>query len=583
MRDHTMDIQSKLQLLRRTYATQLPAKVAELNQQLDGWRGGEPGAADRLRRLAHNLTGSGASFGFGAISEYARPLENELRRLAAVSSELGEGHASEVVAHARALETVIQSAIVDADRERSADASPAVGVARAVAPLVVAGQASLVDREPVPGGRLVLVEPDPRIAAELSFQLAPFGYRAQVASTVTEAALACAADRPLALVVGLPADVSLAPALEQLSRSVHTPGLPVPVLVVSNRSDLAARLEAVRGGASAFLTRPVDVIRLVGLLDRLTPQPDEAPYRVLIVDDHDLLSRAYAQILLEAGFEAAICPGATDVLRSLADNRPDVILMDMYMPDCSGPELAQLIRQDESFVDVPILFLSVELNLGRRLDAIGIGGDEFLTRPIEPTHLIAAVTARARRARQVRELTMHDPLTGLGNHTRIRQTLESELARASRLRTRVAFALIDLDHFKRVNDAHGHPAGDRVLRGLARLMLQRIRRTDVAGRVGGDRLALVLPNASLSAAARLVDDVRGCFEHLRHHGAMDEFQVTMSAGVAEFPTCRDVDELMDGADRALRRAKERGRNRVEVHLTLAAAQTAAAGDVGAAA
>ena len=103
MRDHTMDIQSKLQLLRRTYATQLPAKVAELNQQLDGWRGGEPGAADRLRRLAHNLTGSGASFGFGAISEYARPLENELRRLAAVSSELGEGHASEVVAHARAL------------------------------------------------------------------------------------------------------------------------------------------------------------------------------------------------------------------------------------------------------------------------------------------------------------------------------------------------------------------------------------------------------------------------------------------------------------------------------------------------
>ncbi len=413
--------------------------------------------------------------------------------------------------------------------------------------------------------RVVLLEPDTKAAEELGAQLAPFGYDTQVAATVEQAAAAYAAGRAVAMLVSVAGNDSPAEALAQLSQSTSARHERIPMLVLSSRSDLTARLDAVRGGSLGFLPRPVDAIRLVEFLDRLVPGAAERPYRVLIVDDDEMLALAYARILSDVGFETLTCLGAGDVLHSLAEARPDVIVMDMYMPDCSGPELAQVIRQDETYADVPIVFLSVESNIDRQLDALRIGGDEFLTKPIEPIHLIGSITARARRARAVRSLLIRDPLTGLANHTWTRLTLEDELARAARLGTPVSFAMLDIDHFKAVNDAFGHPSGDRVLRGLARLLLQRLRRTDLAGRMGGEEFGLVLPNAPAAAAARVVDEVRSCFAHLAHQASTGEFEVTLSAGIADFPSVRGVDQLIDAADQALYRAKAGGRNRVEVH------------------
>jgi diguanylate cyclase (GGDEF)-like protein len=258
----------------------------------------------------------------------------------------------------------------------------------------------------------------------------------------------------------------------------------------------------------------------------------------------------------------AVVTDPMQVMEPLIEFRPDLILMDMYMPGCSGLELAAMIRQQEAFVGVPIVFLSLETQLDRQLLALQLGGDDFLTRPIEPDHLVAAVLSRARRARNLYTFMVSDSLTGLLNHTTIKERLEAEVASARRHRLPLAHAMIDIDHFKRVNDTYGHATGDHVLKSLAQLLQQRLRKTDVIGRYGGEEFAVILPSTSADAALAVVDQIRAGFEQVRHQSEGTDFRVTFSAGVAVFPPFGDAARLSEAADKALYHAKQEGRNRV---------------------
>jgi PleD family two-component response regulator len=137
-----------------------------------------------------------------------------------------------------------------------------------------------------------------------------------------------------------------------------------------------------------------------------------------------------------------------------------------------------VLRQQEGYVGTPIVYLSTEEGIEEQIDAINAGGDEFLTKPIAPRHLVAAVAARARRGRVLATRIAYDGLTGLLNHSHLKQQVEIELSRAARERWEVAYAMIDLDRFKSINDAFGHAAGDRLLKSLARLLRQRLRSSD---------------------------------------------------------------------------------------------------------
>jgi diguanylate cyclase (GGDEF)-like protein len=191
------------------------------------------------------------------------------------------------------------------------------------------------------------------------------------------------------------------------------------------------------------------------------------------------------------------------------------------------------------------------------------GGDDFLVKPIRRDHLVSALCARLRRARDLRSLMERDSLTRVLNHTNIKQQLDLELARAKRHGLPLAYAMIDVDRFKQVNDAHGHRAGDRVLQALARLLQQRLRKSDIVGRYGGEEFAVVMPGATADAGARVVDEIRAAFAHVRHRTGAAGFTASFSAGVAAFPDRPDAVALHDAADRALYAAKAAGRNRVE--------------------
>jgi diguanylate cyclase (GGDEF)-like protein len=320
----------------------------------------------------------------------------------------------------------------------------------------------------------------------------------------------------------------------------------------------------VRSGASGFFVLPLDITGLVEQLDRYSSSTPPQPYHVLVVEDSMTQASLFAMQLKRAGMETRIVSDPIQIVTHLQDFNPDLILMDMYMPGCTGIELAQVIRQMENFVSVPIVYLSAETDIDRQLEAMEQGGDDFLTKPIKPGHLVSAVTSRMVRYRRLRSLMMFDGLTGLLNHTTTKENLARELLRARREGAPLSLAMIDLDHFKLVNDQFGHAMGDRVLKGLARLLRQRLRRTDIIGRAGGEEFAVILPNTPPDSAVKLMDSLRESFAQILHHSEDMGFRTTFSCGIASSPPFTELAGLSNAADKAVYIAKSKGRNRVHL-------------------
>jgi diguanylate cyclase (GGDEF)-like protein len=234
--------------------------------------------------------------------------------------------------------------------------------------------------------------------------------------------------------------------------------------------------------------------------------------------------------------------------------------MDVHMPLCSGADLARTMRMQEEWVGIPIVYLSGVTDMDQQMKAMDSGADDFLTKPIANRHLVAAVTVRAARARQLSDLMARDSLTGLLKHSRIKEQLASEVARAIRQGTPLSVAMIDMDHFKSVNDNYGHPMGDRVIKTLAQLLRQRLRQQDSLGRYGGEEFVAILPECAAADAERKLNDIRERFRQIRF--GSDEFSVTLSAGIATTARYDDPRELLNAADAALYAAKHGGRDRV---------------------
>ncbi|MDU0460771.1 MAG: diguanylate cyclase, partial [Geobacteraceae bacterium] len=318
----------------------------------------------------------------------------------------------------------------------------------------------------------------------------------------------------------------------------------------------------VRAGSSAYFTKPLNITDLCSTLSLLTSAVKPEPYRIMIVDDDPQLADYHALILQEAGMTTKIVNDPLQVMSPLFEFKPDLILMDMYMPGCNGMELAKAIRQIGAYFSIPIVFLSSETDTEKQFHAMLTGGDEFLTKPIKAQHLISSVTVRAERMKIIRSYMVRDSMTGLFNHTTTKEHLDTAIAHAQRKEEEVCFAMIDVDNFKTVNDSYGHPVGDRVLIALARLLGQRVRKTDVVGRFGGEEFAVVLPGCSISEAVTLLNELRESFAAVRFQSKGETFSCTFSCGVAPLSLYGDATALCKAADEALYLAKNGGRNLV---------------------
>jgi diguanylate cyclase (GGDEF)-like protein len=411
---------------------------------------------------------------------------------------------------------------------------------------------------------VLLVDPDPESAQDLTGQLNNFRYTVRTCARFADVQAIAASSEVAAIIL----DVSLsdsapvdATAIAQVQAGRNKF---IPFILISERDELSARLDAVRAGAAAYFTKPLDHSALIDRLDQLTTQIVPDPFRILIVDDSRTMTLYLSKHLEAAGMTTASVTDPLQAMQPLNDFKPDLILMDLYMPGCNGLELASIIRQQKNYVSIPIVFLSREVQLARQIEAISTGGDDFLTKPIQVHHLISSVTARVQRARILRSLVVRDSLTGLLNHTATKEALRSVLARAQREKLPLAYALIDIDKFKVINDSFGHPIGDRVIISLARLLQQRLRKSDIIGRYGGEEFSIILPETDETTASKLLDEIRQKFGQVRHQAENVEFYSTFSGGVAGFPNFKEPVEITISADKALYEAKHAGRNRIVI-------------------
>jgi len=415
---------------------------------------------------------------------------------------------------------------------------------------------------------IYLLESDSRAANALISQMGSFAYTVRHFPAVKELAEALADEPPGAIIADI--DSSGDHFGTEMVTELRQGNATLPMIFVSNRSDLGARLRAVRAGGDAYFTKPVRIGQLVDRLDSLVNRTKPEPYRVLVVEDAPAQAEFFATVLTQSGIRSSVVSDPEGMLEALNDFNPELILMDMYLPGCTGDELAKVIRQTDAFMSVPIVFLSVERDFDRQLSAMFRGGDEFLTKPILPAQLVSVVTTRVERYRELRTLMLHDSLTGLVNHSRLQQQLEIETARALRQRRPMSLAMIDIDHFKDVNDRFGHPVGDRVLKNLSRFLRQRLRTSDVVGRYGGEEFAVVLSDTDLKTAYQVMESLRRDFASIPHETDDENLNVTFSVGISSVPLHTSVRELLVAADQALYRAKRAGRNRVVVDTDEAA-------------
>lgn len=422
----------------------------------------------------------------------------------------------------------------------------------------VGGAQVMRERKP-----LYLALNDRERAQHLAEQLQYYGVMAEVVEDAAAFRQLLGVRYPLALI----ADVDFAGEGQGLllaRRMQAGMETPVPVIFLSRGPvDLMVRLAAVRSGGEAFLQGDVDASAVLEAVENLGQNNNGAPFRVLLVDD----SRAQA-LLTERTLNAAVIltrvvNNPTHALRELEDFNPDLIMLDMYMPECSGPELARMIRQCERFDSVPIIYLSGEDNLEKQLQAMRHGADDFLTKPVAAAHLVATVRNRLFRSRSLKARMVRDSLTGLYNHTYILQLLEEACVQSQRSGRPLSVVMVDIDHFKQINDSYGHPMGDRVIKSLALLLKQRLRKTDMIGRYGGEEFLLVLPGADQEQAIKVADELRERFVQMTFQAAGQAFSSSLSAGVTacqpDLGSCMDWVSL---ADEALYRAKQQGRNRV---------------------
>ncbi|TXI20439.1 MAG: diguanylate cyclase [Nitrosomonas sp.] len=543
------EFQEKMCLLLDSFAQELPERISEIealwSKLKTQWN---MRTLQELHRSVHNLVSNGRTFGHPKLSNEARVLEQVLKNL------MQNGAAADTVQTARIWQLIQDLRRISAEEQ----------------PLLRQSGATDADEQvclpnPNESNLIFVVEDDAEAAQELALQLRYYGYEVEVFNHLDKFHTAIQ-HRPHAIILidaEFPEDdMGGIHFMEKIQSDLIQPAR---VIFISVHDDMAYRLGAVRAGSVAYFTKPINSSELIDQLDLITASQIQEPFRVLIVDDSTTVMAYYTAILEQAEMVVKAVSDPMGLLEKLSDFNPDIILMDLYLPGCNGIELTRVVRQMEGFFSTPIVYLATENDFNTQPEAMSLCGDDFIVKPIDPTYLISSITSRVTRGRSIRSLVIHDGLTGLLNHTAIKEELAREVVRSSRLNTPLSFAMIDIDFFKKINDTYGHAAGDRVIKSLARLLKQRLRETDIVGRYGGEEFAVIMNDTDAISAAKVIDEIRTVFSHLLHLSHNDEFFVNFSCGIADFAHFPDVASLSEAADKALYQAKQRGRNKVVVN------------------
>ncbi len=287
---------------------------------------------------------------------------------------------------------------------------------------------------------------------------------------------------------------------------------------------------------------------------------------VLVIDDSADVHRLLKARLRHEELELRAVTSGAEGIELARTIKPAICLLDLDMPGMDGFQVLRTLKNDTATMDIPVIVLSAMVSAQDKVTAFDLGAVDYITKPFNLTELRVRVRSALRLHRLVQMLAQRaqiDGLTGLWNRAYFDRRWAEEVAKASRHAHPLTLAMLDIDHFKGINDTYGHPAGDAVLQGVARLIQRECRQEDVACRYGGEEFALIMPDTSPQEAHNLCERVRTSLA-ATIWSQHPERTVTISIGLAGHIKPGDISApgWLEHADRALYSAKRGGRNTI---------------------
>lgn len=429
-------------------------------------------------------------------------------------------------------------------------------------------------------GDIILAVDDSRTArGVLQRELAHDGFTLFFVADGTYAQRLAAAIAPRVIITDLlMPDVDGYELCRQLADSSDTAHIPVVVITSLDASEMLKK--GFSAGVKEYFLKPWPAKKLLAFVQRLIL---DMSYRrsetALVVEDSATIRRLVGHYLSKLGFEIVEFDHGQELLDHISaeGKAADLVVMDWELPDVDGLTMLKTLRQHDVYRMVPVIMLT-----GRSADkdialALRSGADDYITKPFNFEELSARIQAHMRVKRMVdelneknrllEELALTDPLTGLYNRRHFDQQLETTWAQHVRGHHGLALMMIDIDHFKKINDTFGHQAGDQILQHLAGLLKETCRRGDIICRIGGEEFAVILAETSCEEGWVVAERLRLLAQESQNEYRGSEVGYTLSIGMADsiHPEMESIQDLMQKCDRALYQAKNSGRNLVQVY------------------
>lgn len=501
-----------------------------------------------LHRAAHTMTGTSGSYELHDVSRLTRRIEQHLKHLlTGLDEQPSRIVVDEITQLLRELSALVANHITAAQidtLEQTSTDTPSIHTPQA--------------RE-LSDVKVALLGDNTDTLTEICTDLRRFGFQAKQLLNPDERPEHDSLD-----VVVVSCTIRNWPHWRPLVRHCTLEGIPVLVSSDSEEPNFTWRLELIRSGAQFLDPKDLQILLLVRRLYKLLKLDAERPVRAIMLDDDRALLNRFDLLFKQFGIEALLLNNSTEILHAVSEFTPDIFILDLHMPEVTGIEVAQILRPMELFQTTPIVFLSADESLDSKLAIVRHHADDLLSKTEQPRELLLQIVDRAMRGRRLRDLMAKDSLTGLLNHNHILESANRRFMHAKRQLEPMVLIMLDLDHFKTVNDTYGHVTGDQVLLSLSMLLKTQLRQSDLIGRFGGEEFMLVLNNGKTEDLVAKINGILDMFSQLVFQGRHEAFSCTFSAGVAVVDDFERFEDLLLAADKALYAAKEGGRNRVEV-------------------
>lgn len=376
----------------------------------------------------------------------------------------------------------------------------------------------------------------------------------------------------------------------------------IPVVMVTALSDVEDRVKGLESGADEFLSKPIDDTALfarVKSLSRMKSVIDELKLRnktneelggtifefggddfsdkqILIIDDDVVQARNIKAHLSNLSGKIHVTTNPNDLINPTDDNLPDVIIISAQLDEEDPLRIVVMLKSKEQFKNAAVMMLTEEENIPLVIKGMDLGVNDYFMYPVDKSELIARVKTQLRRKKfqddlrsefeETVDLSIKDGLTGVFNRRYFDSHLSQMMEKSKESRSPFCLMIIDMDHFKKVNDQYGHQSGDEVIKSVINLLKKAFRVTDLISRYGGEEFTVILRDADIEEGKVIADRAREKVANLKCHipATDDPITQTVSIGIAQYDINENTQEFIERVDKALYEAKETGRNKVVV-------------------